>query len=104
MLAYLKLLPPEKRLGAEVWYTTFRETHTFQKEEELKQALKLQLEQKYTELKGLEEISTDAIDAIIQDIHQLIDAYKLTEYPSFHIKGRGVSIGNLQKELETHCK
>jgi protein-disulfide isomerase len=103
MLAYLKLLPPKKRWDADVWYKTFRETQTFQKEEELKQVLRTQLEHRYAELKGLDDISSDAIDAIIQDIHQLIDTYKLTEYPSFHIKGRGVSIGHLQKELETHC-
>jgi protein-disulfide isomerase len=104
MLAYLKLLPTEKRLDVEVWYKTFRETQTFQKEEELKQALKTQLEHKYAELIGLDEISPNTIDGILNDIHQLIDTYKLREYPTFHIKGRGVSIGHLQKELETHCK
>lgn len=104
MLAYLKLIPPEKRLDAENWYKTFRETHTFQKEEELKQALKLQLESRYAELRGSNDISSDTIDAIIQDIHHLIETYKLTEYPSFYIKGRVVSIGNLKKELEIHCK
>lgn len=104
MIAYLKLLPPEKRLDAEDWYKTFRETQTFQTEVELKQALKTQLEHRYAELKGLDDISSDAIDVIIQDIHQLIDTYKLTEYPTFYIKGRGVSIGHLKTELESHCK
>lgn len=104
MLAYLKLILPEKRLDAENWYKTFRETHTFQKEEELKQALKLQLESRYAELRGSNDVSSDTIDAIIQDIYHLIETYKLTEYPSFYIKGRLVSIGNLTKELKTHCK